>query len=109
MTRKSNKYFFKKNRDGSITFKTQQALSKYIRQTVEQETEVYRGLMYQEVLDDVEKQTEIIARDVLKRNWGFGKKRQDDFLKAFNYQVECIRKKYVTLEDIEALNKGEIE
>lgn len=97
---KANKHFFKKNRDGTITFKSQEALKRYIKQSVEKETEIYKDLMYQEVLDDVEKQTEIIARDVLNRNWRFGKKRQDTFINEFNHQVECIREKYVTLEDI---------
>ena len=98
--RKSNKHFFKKNKDGSITFRSQESLSRYIKQSVEEQTDIYKDLMYQEVLDDVEKQTETIARDVLKRTWGFGKKRQDDFLNGLNYQVECIRSKHVTLEDI---------
>lgn len=107
--RKPNKYFFKRNADKSITFKSQQLLRRYMRQAVEEETEVYKNLLYQEVLDDVEQQTEIIARDVLKRKWGFGKKRQNDFLEAFNYQIDCIKSKHVSFEDINKLNKGEIE
>ena len=109
MTRKSNKHFFKKNRDGSITFKSQELLNGYNKKIIEKETEIYRDLMYNEVLDDVVKQTDVIARDVLKRKWGFGKKRQDDFINAFNFQVDCIKDGLVSLEDIEKLNKGEIE
>lgn len=107
--RKPNKYFFKKNNNGSITFKSQEALSRYIKQTVERETEIYRDLMYNEVLSDIEIQTETISRDVLKRFFGFGKVRQDRFLEKYNYQIDCIRDKLVTLEDIESLNEGEIE
>ena len=61
--------------------------------------------MYEEVAENIE----IVSRDVLHRHFGFGVKRQDKFLSEYNKQIEMITEGYLTLEDLDRLNKGEIE
>lgn len=106
---KSNKHYFKKNRDGSITFKSQEYLNGYIKKQVYQEAEKVKKKASEEVYKEVSKQMEIIARDGLKREFGFGKVRQDRFIDYYNQQIELINDGYVTFEDIDNLNKGNID
>lgn len=37
---------------------------------------------------------------ILRDKWGFGKKRLQDFMFEFAEQVECLKKGYVSLEDM---------
>lgn len=57
-----------------------------------------------EIRDDVaDKALRVIAYVpliVLRDKWGFGKKRLQDFMYEFAKQVECLKKEYVSLEDM---------
>ncbi|MDU5071081.1 hypothetical protein [Finegoldia magna] len=57
-----------------------------------------------EIRDDVaDKALRVIAYVpliVLRDKWGFGKKRLQDFMYEFAEQVECLKKEYVSLEDM---------
>ena len=46
-------------------------------------------------------------RAILKDKYGYGQLRQDRFIAYLEYQCECIRDKYVTVEDLaEMLEEG---
>lgn len=106
---KPNRHYFKKNRDGSITFKSQEYLNGYIKKQVYQEAEKVKAKASEEIYEEVSKQMEILARDGLNRLFGFGKVRQDRFVDYYNQQVELICEGYVSFEDIDKLNKGKID
>lgn len=106
---KANRHYFKKNRDGSITFKSQEYLNGYIKKQVYQEAEKVKAKASEEVYEEVSKQMEILARDGLNRLFGFGPVRQDRFIDYYNKQVELICEGYVSFEDIDNLNKGKID
>lgn len=68
--------------------------------------EINKGIdkFREEIRDDVtDKALRVIAYVpliVLHDKWGFGKKRLQDFMYEFAEQVECLKKGYVSLEDM---------
>ena len=68
--------------------------------------EINKGIdkFREEIRDDVtDKALRVIAYVpliVLRDKWGFGKKRLQDFMFEFAEQVECLKKGYVSLEDM---------
>ena len=105
----SNKKFFKKNRDGTITFRNLESLNKFIKKKVEEESITFQNSIMDKIYEEVSENIEIVSRDVLNRFFGFGKVRQDRFIEEYNKQIEMIIEGYLSLNDLDKLNKGEIE
>ena len=75
--------------------------------------EINKGIdkFREEIRDDVtDKALRVIAYVpliVLHDKWGFGKKRLQDFMYEFAEQVECLKKEYVSFDDMIAAIKEE--
>jgi hypothetical protein len=75
--------------------------------------EINKGIdkFREEIRDDVtDKALRVIAYVpliVLHDKWGFGKKRLQDFIYEFAEQVECLKKEYVSFDDMIAAIKEE--
>lgn len=86
------KKFVKKNRDGTILFKSQKELNQYIRQKVDQYSTINKDTFGLAIL---------LSLEALHLEFGFGDTRLSRFLKHVYSDVECIADEWVKYSDLQ--------
>lgn len=78
-----------------------------LRDEIRKGVEQYREGLKEEMGTQAIRVVIFVSLLILRDKWGFGKKRLQDFMYEFAEQVECLKKEYVSLEDMIAAIKEE--
>lgn len=95
------KKLFRKNGDGTILFKSKKDLDMYIKEEARKELEKINIKAHEQSVEFIV----AVVKETLYLQFGFGKKRMNDFTTRFNDITDCIGQDYVTLQELK--NKWE--
>ena len=94
-----------KNKDGSITFKSKTELKNYVKDKESLAISQYRKQVHdvavKDVAKDASKNVTLMVYESLHLEFGFGKKRLQQFTDRYNSIVDCYDKGLIEFEDLE--------
>ena len=94
-----------KNKDGSISFKNKTELKNYVKDKESLAISQYRKQVHDVAVKDVAKDASrnvtLMVYESLHLEYGFGKKRLQQFTDRYNEIVDCYDKGLIEFEDLE--------